>query len=343
MNGYQRIRAALDGIRPDAAPVMLHNFMMAAREAGITMREYRSDPKAIARAHIEAVAKYGYDGIMVDVDTALLAGAAGVPVAYPDDEPAITHGQLLTSLANVRDLEPVDLARYDRARVWLEGVRLIKAQLGDEIYLRGNCDQCPFALAAAMRGSADWMMDIMDPANAADAHRLLEYCMNVTTQFLELMAATGAHMLSNGDSAAGPSLVSPAIYRAFALPYEKRIADVSHRLGFPYALHICGKTELILDDMVATGSEAMELDFKTDPRRAHDAFAGAITLIGNIDPTGVLALGSIADVETKTRELLDIFADTPRIIVNAGCAIPASTPPENLHAMIRTAHNYSRN
>lgn len=48
MNGYQRIKAALPGEWPDQRPVMLHNFMMAAREAGLTMtnpsdRSKRSD------------------------------------------------------------------------------------------------------------------------------------------------------------------------------------------------------------------------------------------------------------------------------------------------------------
>ncbi len=56
--------------------------------------------------------------------------------------------------------------------------------------------------------------------------------------------------------------------------------------------------------------------------------------IGNIDPSGVLALGTPELVEAKTRELLAVFADTPRFILNAGCAIPATTPPENLRAMI---------
>ena len=34
-------------------------------------------------------------------------------------------------------------------------------------------------------------------------------------QDVYLMAATGAHMLSNGDSPAGPDVVSPRIYREF--------------------------------------------------------------------------------------------------------------------------------
>ena len=337
MNGYQRIQAALRGEPPDTTPVMLHNFMMAAHEADISMARYREDPAEIARAFIEAVEKYAYDGIMVDVDTATLAGALGVPVVFPEDEPAVCRGQRLRSLAEARGLEPVDVGSYPGIQVWLEAVRLLKRHFGDGIYLRGNCDQCPFSLASAMRGSADWMMDIMDPANHEDAQRLLEFWLDAALQFIRLMASTGAHMVSNGDSPAGPSVVSPRLYRKFALPYEKRVVEEAHRLGLPYALHICGRTEPILEDMIFTGADALELDYKTDARHAHDILRGRATFIGNIDPSGVLALGTRESVERKTRELVEIFADTPRFILNAGCAIPAGTPPDNLRAMIETA------
>jgi len=36
MNGYERITAALNDKKPDTTPIMLHNFMMAAREHGVT-------------------------------------------------------------------------------------------------------------------------------------------------------------------------------------------------------------------------------------------------------------------------------------------------------------------
>ncbi len=337
MNGYQRIAAALRGEQPDVTPVMLHNFMMAAAEAGVSMQTYRTDPVQMARCHIEAVEKYGYDGILVDMDTATLAGALGVPVMFPDDEPAICHGRRLGALAEARALEPVDIGQYQGIRVWLEAVRLLKRYFGDEIYIRGNCDQCPFALAAAMRGSADWMMDIMSEENYQDASHLLEFGADAAVQFLVLMAATGAHMLSNGDSPAGPIVVSPRIYRRFAMPYEASIVAASHALGLPYVQHICGKTEPILEDMVSTGADGLELDYKTDARRARDILGGRAAFIGNLDPSGVLALGTVHEVEQKTRALLEIFSGSPRFILNAGCAIPAGTPPANLRAMIRVA------
>lgn len=341
MNSYQRVVAALNGERPDRPPVMLHNFMMAAAEAGVTMARYRGDPHELARCHREAVEKYQYDGILVDVDTAVLAGALGVPLALPVDEPAICRGRRLNSLDDVRSLEPVDVGECERVQVWLEAVRLLHRYFGDEVYLRGNCDQCPFALASLMRGGAEWMIDLMDEGRHEDARRLLEYCTGATIRFLRLMAATGAHMVSNGDSAAGPSVVSPRLYRHFAAPYEKRVADAAHELGLPYMLHICGKTERILEDMVATGSDALEIDHKTDAVRAREIIGGRATFVGNIDPSGVLGLGTPELVSRKTRDLLEVFRDSPRFILNAGCAIPSNTPPENLRALIRTARDFA--
>ena len=54
--------------------------------------------------------------------------------------------------------------------------------------------------------------------------------------------------------------------------------------------------------MVATGADALELDHKTDARLARDrGRSGPATFIGNLDPSGVLALGTPELVEAKTR------------------------------------------
>src|ERR1039458_2453790 len=326
MNGYQRIQAALRGEQPDHPPVMLHHFMHAAREAHVTMAEFRQDPRALARSFMQSIEKYALDGVMVDVDTATLAGALGVPVEFPADEPAIARGARLASLADVDALPPPDIARYPVVQVWVEAVRLLCAHFGNEVFIRGNCDQCPFALAALVRGMEGWLTDIMDPELEPLARGLLDYCTEATSHFLRLMSATGAHMLSNGDSAAGPSVVSPRIYRRFALPYEQRMAALSHSLGVPYALHVCGNTKAILADLVTTGADALELDYKTDVRLAHDLMKDSTVFIGNLDPSAIVALGTPALVEARSRRIIALFGDTRRFILNAGCALPATAP-----------------
>ena len=338
MNGYERIKAAVEGRHADTRPVMLHNFMMAAREAGYTMAAYREDPRKIAASFIQAVETYQYDGVVVDVDTATLAGAVGVPIDFPEDQPARAFGPRLTRLEQVKDLHPVDVGSYRYVQNWIEAVRILADYFRDGIYIRGNCDQAPFSLASMMRTPERWMMDLI--TDEENAFLLLEYCAAATCQFIRLMAQTGCHMVSNGDSPAGPEMISPAMYRKFALPYEKRVVEEAHELGLPYALHICGRTDAILKDMLDTGADCFELDYKTDITSAFSILKDAACLIGTIDPSGVLALGTVDDVKYQTNRLLDIYSGSARFILNAGCAIPAETPSENLRAMIAAAREH---
>jgi len=339
MNGHQRITAVLNGEKPDRVPVMLHNFLMAAKEYGVTMEQYRNSPQVIADTFKSSVEKYRYDGILVDIDTVTLAGAAGVKVDFPVNEAARPLGANIHDLGSVFDLKPVNIADYKYVGIWLEAVRLLREYYKDEIFIRGNCDQAPFSLASMMRGTQNWMLDLMTGTDE-QLTCLLEYCTDITSQFIRLMAQTGCDMVSNGDSPAGPEMISPEIYVKYALPYERKIADVAHSAGMPYALHICGNTDVILEHMLTTGADAFELDYKTDIGKVLKTFGTKAVFIGNIDPSGVLALGSAGDVRKKTEELLEIYVRKGRLILNAGCAIPPVTPSENLEAMIQTARNF---
>ncbi len=340
MNGYQRITAALRGEWPDKVPVILHNFMLAAREAGLTQHQFRENPQLAAEAFIRTIEKYGEDGVYVDFDTAVLAGAMGVPVEFPDDSPAVAHGGRLANLDEVVLLRPVDVGGYRYVQHWLEIVQRLRAHFGNEVLIRGNCDQLPFSLACAMRTPEAWMLDLCDPENERLIARLLDHCTDVTTQMIRLMAQAGAHMVSNGDSPAGPAMISPAMYRKFALPSEQAVIREAHALGLPYALHICGDTSIILEDMAQSGADAVELDYKTDLRAAHAVCKDRITFIGNLDPSGVIARGTADEVSAATQHVLETFADTPQFILNAGCAIPPTAPEANIRAMIATARAF---
>ena len=339
MNGYERIKAALNNQPTDTTPIMLHNFWMAVSEAKVSMATYRNNPKVIADVFIKSVEKYRFDGILVDIDTVTLAGAVGVPVDFPEDEPARSAQGNLKELADIKSLKKVNIENYEYVQNWLEATRLIKSHFGNEIYVRGNCDQSPFSLASMMRGSQEWMLDLImgEPEHLIE---LLEYCTDISCQFIRLMAQTGCDMVSNGDSPAGPEMVSPDMYEKFALPYEKRVVDEAHKLNLPYTLHICGDTEVILESMLKTDSDAFELDYKTDTQKTFDILHDKVCFIGNIDPSGVIAMGTPELVEQKTIELLNIFTKTNRFILNAGCAIPANTPEENLRMMIKVAREY---
>jgi uroporphyrinogen decarboxylase len=321
---------------PDKRPVMLHNFMPAIREAGYTMKEYRLDPEIAAECHIRYAEKYDLDGALFDVDTAIEASAIGAPVDYPDNEPARTHEIFLNSLDEVDKLAETDISQHPRIQHSLEAVHIMKKHFGNELFIRGNCDQAPFSLACAMRGPENFMLDlIMDEEKVM---RLLKYTTGICCQFIRLMAQTGADMLSNGDSPAGPSMISPDMYEKFALPFEKELLNEAHRNNLPYLLHICGDTRLILSQMDSLALDAVELDYKTPIENIYEVFANRTTLFGTVDPSGVIALGTPEMVREESMKILNIYRNNPRLVIGAGCAIPPMAPEENIREIVRCAH-----
>jgi uroporphyrinogen decarboxylase len=312
--------------------------MMAASEAGYSMKTFRENPENAADAFIQSVEKYHLDGVMIDFDTTLLAGAIGVHVDYPENEPARIPKGLISSWEQMDELKEVDISKNQRVQIWLETCRIIKNHFGDEVFVRGNCDQAPFSIASMVRGAQEWMLDLMVPGE--EVVQLLEYCTGVSCQFIDLMVQTGVDMVSNGDSPAGPEMISPEMFREFALPYEKKLVEVAHNHGLPYINHICGNTNVIIEDMLKSGTDGLELDYKTDVNLILKYLGNSHLFIGNIDPSGVLALGDTQSVRSKTIELLEIYKDSPRLVVNAGCAIPAETPSENIKELVETVHNF---
>ena len=334
MTGFERIKSAIEGKMPDMRPIMLHNFMLAVAEYGCSMKEYREDPQTAANCHIKFVEKYGIDGVLFDVDTALLASAAGAPVDYPENEPARVCAPLINSLDEVDDLEDKDISKNVRIQHSLEVMKILRKYFGREMFLRGNCDQAPFSLACALRGPEAFMMDlILEPEKAK---KLIDYTSRISVQMIHLMAKADVDMVSNGDSPAGPEMISREMYREFALEPEKLLLQAAHEEGLPYLLHICGNTNIILPDMASAGFDAVELDYKTSTEAIFNNFSKSVTIFGTVDPSGVIALGTPEDVRREILEIEKYYKGNPRIVYGAGCAIPPITPEENIRMFVQT-------
>ncbi|MCJ7502308.1 MAG: uroporphyrinogen decarboxylase family protein [Acidobacteriia bacterium] len=337
MNSLERVRAVLAGQIPDRVPVCLHNFMLAVREAGIPMEEYRRDPEAIARVHLEAVEKYGHDCIMVDTDTTMLAEAMGATSECAPDEPGRIVAPAIRGLDEVGRLKVVNPETDGRIPALLEAIRILARQVGNEVAIRGNADQAAFSLACLVRGIEDFLMDLAsDPANPAIG-RLLEVCYESHLAVHRALVKAGAHFTSLGDSLGGPDVISPTMYSRFVRPHEERLVRQLAAEGIFTVIHICGDTTKILDSFSQYDFCGFELDYKTDAVKAKSTVGAHHVLFGNVDPSGVLARGTPEEVRQKTRELISVWKPGGHFLLNAGCALPTSTPSENLHAFVATA------
>ena len=336
MNSLERVRAVLAEEIPDRVPVCLHNFMLAAREADVPMSIYRTDPCAIARAHLKAVEKYEYDCILIDLDTTMLAEALGAKSVCAENEPGRIVAPAIQSLEEVSRLKVVNPETGGRIPALLESVRLVAQQVGKEIAIRGNADQAPFSLACLVRGIEPFLMDLAtDPENTA-IQQLLEVCYQSHLATHRALIRAGAHFTSCGDSLAGPAVVSPRMFDQFARPWEEKLVNALAAENVFAAIHICGDTTRIFGSLQQYNFCGFELDYKTDARAAKATVGANHVLFGNIDPSGVIARGTAGEVRAKTRDLIAAWKPGARFILNAGCAIPPSTPEENIRALMET-------
>ncbi len=58
-------------------------------------------------------------------------------------------------------------------------------------------------------------------------------------------------------------------------------------------------------------------------------------MLGNLPPRDVLAAGTPAEVEQKTRELIDSLEDRSRIIMSCGGGMPPNVSTENVKAFLK--------
>jgi len=340
MNSLERVQTVLAGGVPDRVPVCLHNFMLATREAGVRMEDYRTDPEAMAGTHLHAVEKYGYDCVLIDTDTTLLAEAMGAKSECAPGEPGRIVKPAIASLEEVDKLRVVDPEKDGRIPVLLEAVRILRKKIGSEIAIRGNADQAAFGLACLVRGVQDFLMELVDDPENPLIARLLEICYQSHLATHRAVAKAGAHFTSLGDSLAGPDVCSPAMFNRFARPYEERLVGDLAADGIFVVIHICGDTSRILPALSEYDSCGFELDYKTDLVKAKNTVGAQHVLFGNIDPSGVIAMGSAGQVREAARQLMNVWKPGARFILNAGCAIPPNTPPENVQALVSAAKEF---
>ncbi len=342
MTSKQRVDAVLQGSIPDRVPVCLHNFLLASREAGIPLEQYLSDPAATARAHLHALEKYGHDCILVDLDTTLLAEAMGAVCDTVPGAPGHIAGPAIGGLEDVGRLRVVDPERDGRIPVLLEAIRILVREVGDTVSIRANADQAAFSLAGLLRGTENFLLDLAGEPDNPAIHELLEVCHQSHLAVHRAVMKAGAHFTSLGDSPAGPDVVSPRMFREFARPYHERLVRELAANGIYTVIHICGNTSAILDQLAEYPDCGFELDYKTPAAAVKSSVGVGHVLFGNVDPSAVIGRGNVEQVREACSALIREWKPGGRFVLNAGCAIPECTPPENIAALMECAREFGR-
>ncbi|MGQ9649964.1 MAG: uroporphyrinogen decarboxylase family protein [Phycisphaerae bacterium] len=334
MTGYDRVTSVVKGGCVDRPPLLpiLHSGL--AGLFGIRLGDYFTDAATMAQVAVEGCRRFGFDGIQLSLGVTGEAESLGASVDQPPDGAPVLRQHLLANLSNLNRLKPSDAACRGRMPLFLEALRRVKREAGTSLFslatLRG-----PLNITAQLRGIEDTLVDMIESPDQIS--RILDFAVDVAIAASEAVLAASADGVIFGEATCSPNFISPEFYRRLILPRHKQLVRALRSMGWKIVgFHVCGNILPILDDLVSTGADLIDLDYQVPAHKAIERAAGRITLRGNLDPSSVFRFGDPARIRMQTRELCRAVSGA-KWILSSGCDIPPGTPAEILQAFAESS------
>jgi [methyl-Co(III) methanol/glycine betaine-specific corrinoid protein]:coenzyme M methyltransferase len=334
MTHKERLLAALRGEPVDRPPVFSANqtgtyAQMDATGAAWPEAHQEAGPMAALAAGAYTV--LGFDAVRVPYCQTIESEALGATVKYAGREGVPRIDLHPYHVGDAPEL-PADFLTRGRIPALLEAVRLLKAELGEEVAVMGNVVG-PFSIVANLIGITDALKASFKKPD--QLRPLLEVAEQAGTALAHALVEAGADVLVIEDMMASIDVISPPIYESLAQPYEKQQLQ-NFPAGVPTIMHICGKVNPIGRLIAETGATAISVEPSVDaPALIADlaTFARPIPLIGGVDAVVTLFSGTPEDVKADVRKALaDGYA-----MIAPGCSVPPAATTENLRAMVEAA------
>ena len=335
MDSLERLQRRIHGETVDRPPNLDIMMTFAAHHVRQPLSRYYQDYRVLCQANMAVVEEFNLDIVQAISDPYRETADFGADVVFPGDGLPLCRRPLLVDPVDLVGLKLPSPDTGRRMSDRLDAVRLFREQVGGRVPIMGWVEGA-LAQAAGLRGVGTLLMDLYDRPEWV--RELLQVCAEVEVRFARAQVAAGADIIGLGDAVG--SQVSPAMYRQFALPYERRVFDAVHEMGALGRLHICGNTGKILDDMASSGADIIDIDWMVDMHVAAEAMGDRAVVCGNMDPVEVFLRGTSERVRAATVNCLELGC--MRCVSAAGCEIPDGTPHENLLAQARALAEYGQ-
>jgi MtaA/CmuA family methyltransferase len=183
----------------------------------------------------------------------------------------------------------------------------------------------PWTLSYHMAGTQNFLLAV-GMGETSKVKKMLEQLMFATVAFANAQFEAGADAVVLADHATR-NLVGPTHYKEILLPFHK---EITTQMGGPLILHVCGDCSDRLELFANSGVDAYHFEWQVDAREAVERVGHRISLVGNVNNAQVLLQGTPEDVYKQARYAIEAGVN----MIGPECAIPLSTPYENLRAIV---------
>ena len=302
---------------------------------GITVKELISN-SALQAKGMKLIADRTDSAAAVSfMDLSVEAECFGAKISVSDDEVPTVKGRIINDIDDALNLVVPQIGA-GRTQLYIDAIKLATKEIIDRPVLAGMIG--PYSLAARLFDVSEIMMDCYDDPDMV--HIVLEKVTQFLIEYAKAFKEAGANGIVVAEPVAG--LLSPTLEEEFGSPYFKKIVDAVQNEDFVVIYHNCGdNVPVMLDSILSTGSAAYHFGNAIDLEKdIISKISSEVIVMGNIDPAGVLRMGTPEIVRKETLELLMKCSKYNNFVLSSGCDIPPMTPWENIDAFFKAVEEF---
>jgi len=195
-------------------------------------------------------------------------------------------------------------------------------------------------------GSERFLLDFYDYQKELEEIFQLYYTYGLS--YLKACLRAKPDEIVLGGSVSSMSIISPAIFETYNLPFIQQATQLCKQAGMVSHLHVCGKSKVVLE-MVAgnTDLDVMEPLERppggdVDLGEAKKKYGHKLCLKGNVNTFHTMNQGTPKEVEKEVRACLDAAMQGGGYMLSTGDSCGKNIRVENMKTMIRVAREYGR-
>ncbi len=333
----KRVLATLRGeqVHPKAVFSGMGNLTIhGLKDKGWRFPEIHLDSHKMASAAASTYKLFGLESVVVPFDMGVEAEALGCGINYYEDADQILYPTVSAKVADRVDEWDLQLPdkplEKGRIHVVVDAIKELKETVGGEVAV-GAWVLGPYTLAGQLFELDDLFKKSFKKPDAV--HRALDVLEVFLIDLAKLYREAGADYMTVREMGGGGDILSPRMFGSLIQPHLQKIFAA---LESPKILHICGDTNLIIEQMADCGADAISVDQKNHLRETRKKLGDDVILLGNLDPYNILVAGTPEQITETVKDIIDSNVNA----VWPGCDIWPDVPKENMKTLVEATHKH---
>lgn len=298
MTSLQRVLTTLGHKEPDRVPFFLLLTLHGAKELGIPIKQYFSQPENVVEGQLRLRAKYGHDCLYAFFYAPVEIEAWGGEVVFVEDGPPNSGTPFIRKAEDIMALDPPRVKETSCLLKVIRAIEMLRARVKDEVPILGVV-MSPFSLPVMQLGF-DKYLDVIHERPELFA-RLMSVNEDFCVDWANAQLEAGATAICYFDPVSSPTIVPRDMYLRTGFQVAKRTIG---RIKGPTGTHLAsGRCLPIIDDLAQTGTLLVGVGEIDDLAKVKASCRNRLTVLGNLNGIEMRRWTS-PQVEAKVKDAL---------------------------------------